>query len=36
MSESQCIECGERVGGSNHTLLSTNRASGLVREILDN
>ena len=28
MQESRCIECGEPVGGSGHSLLGTNRGAG--------
>lgn len=28
--ESQCPECGERIGGQNHQLVATNRHFGLM------
>ncbi|GLV42804.1 uncharacterized protein CBL_03544 [Carabus blaptoides fortunei] len=30
MEESKCPECGERIGGTNHSLLSTNRFAGEI------
>lgn len=30
MVESQCPECGARIGGQNHQLLGTNRHFGLM------
>ena len=32
MEESNCAECGERVGGSGHSLLGTNRQSTRMRD----
>jgi len=35
MQTAACIECGERIGGESHTLLSSNRQSEAVRRVLD-
>lgn len=35
MQTAKCVECGEEVGGSGHTLLSTNKQSIHIRRILE-
>ena len=33
MQGSRCNECGEAIGGRNHTLLGTNRRADLMEDI---